>query len=72
MAFVLDCLTEFTTNWCPSVMFYSGTEYTIGTLYRLDRGNPQRPGILDLFRKPKISWFNFLVGLKAQSTHADN
>jgi hypothetical protein len=20
--FVLDYLTEFTTNWCPSVMFY--------------------------------------------------
>ena len=29
MAFVLDCLTEFTTNWCPRVMFYLGTKSLI-------------------------------------------
>jgi hypothetical protein len=33
----------------------------------LARGNPQWPGVLDWFSKSKISWFNFLVGLKAQS-----
>ena len=34
----------------------------------LARGNPKWPFGLGLFRKSKISWFNFLVDLKAQST----
>jgi hypothetical protein len=37
----------------------------------LARGNPQWPGVLDLFRKPKISWSNFLADLKAQSKRRD-
>ena len=34
-------------------------------------GNPQSPGILDLTSKSKISQFNLLVDLKAQSKHCD-
>ena len=34
-------------------------------------GNPNWPGVLGLFRKPKISWSNFLVNLKEQSTQCD-
>ena len=52
-------------------MFSSGTICKIGPFCGLDRGNLQWPGVLDLFRKPKISRFNFLVDLKAQSTQYD-
>ena len=34
-------------------------------------GNPQWPGVLDLFRKPKISWSNLMADLKGQSKHCD-
>jgi len=34
-------------------------------------GNPNWPGVLGLFRKPKISWSNFLADLKTQSKHYD-
>jgi hypothetical protein len=52
-------------------MFSSGTKSKLDPYCELARGNPQWPWILDLFRKPKISRFNFLVDLKAQSTQCD-
>jgi hypothetical protein len=50
--------------------FDSGTKSIIGMFCRLARGNPQWPGVLDWFRKPKISWFKFLVDLEVKSTPA--
>jgi hypothetical protein len=46
----------------------AGTTSKLSPECGLARGNPQWPGVLDLFRNPKISRFNFLVDLKAQST----
>jgi len=46
--------------------FDSGTQYTLSPECGLARGNPQLPGILDLFSESKISSFNFLVDLKVQ------
>jgi hypothetical protein len=37
----------------------------------LARGNTQWLGLLGLSNKSKISWFNFLVGLKTQSTYCE-
>ncbi len=36
-----------------------GTKCKLSTVCGLARGNPQWPGVLDLFRKPKISQFTF-------------
>jgi len=52
-------------------MIDEGTIYKIASVCRLDRRNLQWPGVLDLFRKSKISWFNFLVDLKKQSTYCE-
>jgi len=52
--------------------FDLGTHYKLWPEYRLARGNPQWPSVLDLFRKHIISWSNFLLDLKAQSRHGDN
>ena len=51
--------------------FDSGTKCKLSPECGLARANPQWPGVLDLFRKPKISWFNFWADLKAQSKHCD-
>ncbi len=48
-----------------------GTKCKLSAECRLGRGNIQFQGILDLFSKPKISWFNSLVDLKVQSKHCD-
>jgi len=45
----------------------AGTQSTISTLCGLARGNPQWTGILGLFRKNELPWFNFLMDLKEQS-----
>jgi hypothetical protein len=47
-------------------MFSSGTKYKLSPECGLARGNPQRPGVLDLFSKFKMSLFNFLADLKVQ------
>ena len=51
--------------------FDLGTQYTLATKCGLDRRNIQFLGILGLSRQPKISWFNFLVDLKEQSTQCE-
>ena len=43
----------------------------IDPLCGLARGNTQWWGVLDLFRKSKIPWFQFLMDLKVQSTQYD-
>jgi len=52
-------------------MIDSGTKCKLGTSCGLVRGNLQSPGTLGLSSESKISWMNFLVGLKVQSTHGD-
>ena len=51
--------------------FDLGTQYTFSPECGLARGNPQWPAVLDLVSESKIAWFNFLVDLKAQSTHLE-
>jgi hypothetical protein len=48
-------------------MFSLGTDYTLSPEYRLARGNPQWPEVLDLFGQSKIVWFVFLADLKVPS-----
>jgi hypothetical protein len=45
-----------------------GTKCKIGPLCGLAKRNLQFPEILGLSSESKISWFNFLVDLKEQST----
>ena len=46
-----------------------GTQYKLVTECGLDRRNIQFEGVLDLFSEPKITWSNFLVDLKVQSSY---
>ncbi len=46
-------------------------KYTISPECVLARENPQPQGIVDLLSESKIPRYNFLVDLKAQSTHCD-
>ena len=48
-----------------------GTKCKLGLSCGLVRGNLQTPGTLGLSSESKISWMNFLVGLKEQFTHGD-
>ena len=49
-------------------MIDRGTKYTLSADCRLARGNPQWPGVLGSFSESKMSWYTFLVDLKAHST----
>ena len=70
-------LIEIVINWLDFVIQsaysnnFSIRQSTLSSKCRLDRRNLQWSGVLDLSRQPKISWFNFLVDLKKQSTHQE-
>ena len=59
------------TNFRIHQIIDLGTKYTLSIDCRLDRRNPQFPGVLYLSSKSKISRFNFLVGFIAQSEHRE-
>jgi len=57
--------------------FNQFNEFDLGTICELSPfcglawGNLHFPGIVGWYSKPKISWFNFLVDLKEQSTQCE-
>ncbi len=52
-------------NWFKRID--KGTKSKLSTECRLARGNPQVPGIVNLFSQPKLSRINFMLDLKAHS-----
>ncbi len=54
--------------WWSSATMGTGTKSLIGASCGLVRGNPQWPGILDLFSESKLSQSDFMVDMKEQFT----
>ena len=68
---ILGLPEEICNNFEWILRFDGGMKYKIEAVCRLGRRNTQSPGIVSLSIKPKISRFNFLVDLRAQSAYCD-